>query len=74
MLDLNGTLVERTQEDPLGILSQLFKFVNNFFILFFVAHQQLNHLIMYHCFCQQLFYFSQILFYLSHCFRNGTII
>lgn len=24
MLDLNGTLVERTQEDPLGILSQLF--------------------------------------------------
>ena len=23
MLDLNGTLVERTQEDPLGILSQL---------------------------------------------------
>ena len=45
-----------------------------FFILFFVAHQQLNHLIMYHCFCQQLFYFSQILFYLSHCFRNGTII
>ena len=28
-----------------------------FFILFFVAHQQLNHLIMYHCFCQQLFLF-----------------
>ena len=24
ILDLNGTLVERTQEDPLGILSQLF--------------------------------------------------
>lgn len=24
MLDLNGTLIERTQEDPLGILSQLF--------------------------------------------------
>ncbi len=25
ILDLNGTLVERTQEDPLGILSQLFQ-------------------------------------------------
>ena len=28
MLDLNGTLVERTQEDPLGILSQLLSLIH----------------------------------------------
>ncbi len=39
MLDLNGTLVERTQENPLDILSQLFSDDSNIYglddILFF---------------------------------------
>ena len=35
MLDLNGTLVERTQEDPLGILSQRIHINRNFLHLRF---------------------------------------
>ena len=70
---INVLFVVAVSCDSFYIISKHFMFVNNFFKLFFVAHQQLNQFIMYHCLCQQLFYFSQIL-YLSHCFHNGTII
>ena len=39
ILDLNGTLVERTQEDPLGILSQLFNDNSNRISKGFICRQ-----------------------------------